>query len=333
MISKRQDIPRLLSFLRSADRSGYVSGQSLAAQAGISRSAVWKQIRKLRDYGYGIDSVQGLGYRLVTETQHPVPWELKRILKTSYVGSEVVYLPIADSTQSTALTIANKTDDANGTVVIADRQKSGRGRLKRKWVSPSGGLWFSVLLQPRIATSSITLLPFVAALAVREGIAKSTVLDARLKWPNDVMISGKKVGGILLDVSAEAEAVNYAVIGIGINANVDMTEIRSKIPDAQEITSLKSELGHEVSRLELIRRVLESLEYFLALLIRKGAYEVISAWKNHSDMLGRRITILQNDKPIHNGRALDLGDDGSLIVKIDSGKTIAVTSGDVRLRY
>jgi BirA family biotin operon repressor/biotin-[acetyl-CoA-carboxylase] ligase len=269
----------------------------------------------------------------VTETQHPVPWELKRILKTSYVGSEVVYLPIADSTQSTALTIANKTDDANGTVVIADRQKSGRGRLKRKWVSPSGGLWFSVLLRPRIPTSSITLLPFVAALAVREGIAKATGLDAHLKWPNDVMISGKKVGGILLDVSAEAEAVNYAVIGIGINVNVDMTEIRSKIPDVQEITSLKSELGHEVSRLELIRRVLESLEYFLALLIRKGAYEVISAWKNHSDMLGRRITILQNDKPIHNGRALDLGDDGSLIVKIDSGKTIAVTSGDVRLRY
>ena len=152
MNNKGQDLPRLLSFFRSADR-GYVSGQSLAAQAGVSRSAVWKQIRKLRDYGYGIDSVQGLGYRLVTETQNPVPWELKRILQTSFVGSDVVYLQIADSTQSTALTIANKNEDANGIVVIADRQSSGRGRLKRKWISPSGGLWFSVLLRPRIPTA------------------------------------------------------------------------------------------------------------------------------------------------------------------------------------
>lgn len=325
-------MPRLLPFLRSADSPGYVSGQALADRAGVSRSAVWKQIRNLKDYGYQVDSVKGLGYRLVAETEHPVPWELKRILKTSFVGKDVIYFPTADSTQSIALSIANKTE-ANGTVVVAGQQGRGRGRLRRKWISPTGGLWFSVLLRPKIPTGLVTLLPFMAALAVREGIAKVTSLDAHLKWPNDVMISGKKVAGILLDVSAEAEAVNYAIIGIGVNVNVDTAEIKSKIPPAMGIISLREELGYDVSRLELIRNILESMEKFMDLLIRKGAYEVISIWKKHSDMLGRRITVFQNNVAIHTGTAVDLDDDGSLLVKVDAGKTIAVTSGDIQVRY
>jgi BirA family biotin operon repressor/biotin-[acetyl-CoA-carboxylase] ligase len=332
MKSKGSDMPRLLPFLRSADSPGYVSGQVLADQAGVSRSAVWKQIRNLRTHGYRVDSVKGLGYRLVAETEYPVPWELKRILKTTFVGKDVIYFPTADSTQSIALSIANKTE-ANGTVVIAGQQRSGRGRLRRKWISPPGGLWFSVLLRPKIPTGLVTLLPFVAALAVREGIAKVTSLDARLKWPNDVMVSGKKVAGILLDVSAEAEAVNYAVMGIGINVNVETAEIKSKITPAMAITSLRGELGYDVSRLELIRNILERLEKFMDLLVRKGAYEVITAWKKNSDMLGRRITVFQNNVAIHSGMAVDLDEDGSLVVKVDAGKTIAVTSGDIQVRY
>ncbi|MGI0038048.1 MAG: biotin--[acetyl-CoA-carboxylase] ligase [Nitrososphaera sp.] len=331
--SRDQKITRLLSLLRSVGPSGYVSGQSLAKRAEVSRSAVWKQVRGLRQYGYGIESTRGLGYKLVSDTQNPVPWELEKILRTNTIGKDVIYLPLAESTQSIALSIAEKNEEANGTVVIAERQQSGRGRLKRKWLSPEGGLWFSVLLRPSIPTSSITLLPLVAAIAVREAIATTTKLNPRLKWPNDVMISGKKVAGILLDISAEAELVNYAIVGIGVNANVDASAITAKITDTQGITSLQNELGHEVSRLELLRLILENLEYNLDMLARGGENQVISAWKKVTDMLGRKVAVWQNDKVVHEGVAADLGRDGSLILELESGKKVTITTGDVRVRY
>ena len=333
MRSRDHKITRLLSLLRSGRPTGYVSGQSLAKSAKISRSAIWKQIRALRQYGYVIESTRGLGYRLVRGTQNPVPWELEKILRTNVIGKDIVYLRVAESTQGLALSIAARKKWANGIVVIAESQKGGRGRLRRKWFSPKGGLWFSVLLRPRIPTSSITLIPFVAALAVREAIAKTTELDPRLKWPNDVMISGKKVAGILVDISAEAELVNYAVVGVGVNANVDASALSAKITDMQGITSLQNELGHKVSMLELLRNILEGLEHNLDLLTREGENQIISAWKMHTDMFGRKVTVLQNGKAVHEGVAADLGQDGSLILEVESGKKLTVTSGDVRIRY
>ena len=331
--SRDRKITRLLSMLRSAGPAGYVSGQSLAKSAKVSRSAIWKQVRGLREYGYRIESSRGLGYRLVSDTQNPVPWELEKVLKTNVIGKDVVYLHVAESTQSVALSIAAKNESASGIVVIAERQEGGRGRLKRKWFSPKGGLWFSVLLRPNIPTSSITLIPFVAALAVREAIAKTTKLDPQLKWPNDVMISGKKVAGILVDIGAEAELVNYAVVGIGVNANVDASALSGKISDMQGITSLQNELGHEVSTLELLRHILENLEYNLDLLAREGESQIISAWKRHTDLIGRKVAVLQNGKVVHEGVAADLGRDGSLILEMESGNKITITSGDLRVRY
>lgn len=333
MRSKDQKIVRLLSLLRSAGSSGYVSGQSLAKRAEVSRSAVWKQVRGLKQYGYDIESTRGMGYRLVSDTQNPVPWELKKILRATIIGKDVVYLPVAKSTQSIALLIAEKNAEANGTVVIAEKQESGRGRLKRKWFSPEGGLWFSVILHPSIPTQSITLLPLVAALAVREAIAKTTKLDPQLKWPNDIMLSRKKVAGILLDISAEAEWVKYAVLGVGINANVDASVISSMINDTQGITTLRTELGHDVSRLALLRFTLEDLESNLGLLAREGENEVISAWKKYTDMIGRKVSVLQNNKVVHEGVAVDLGQDGSLILETESGRRVTITYGDVRVRY
>ena len=331
--SRDQKIARLLSLLRSAGSSGYVSGQSLAKRAEVSRSAVWKQVRGLRQHGYGIESTRGMGYRLVSDTRNPVPWELKRILRSTTIGKDIIYLSVAKSTQSIALSIAEKNAEANGTVVIAERQESGRGRLKRKWFSPEGGLWFSVLLRPSIPTHSITLLPLVAALAVREAIARTTKLDPQLKWPNDVMISRKKVAGILLDISAEAEWVKYAVLGVGINANVDASVISATINDSQGITTLRTELGHDVSRLELLRLILENMEANLNMLSREGEYEIIAAWKKHTDMIGRKVSVLQNNKVVHEGMAVDLGQDGSLIVETESGGKVTIIYGDVRVRY
>ena len=331
--SSELEITRFLSLLRSAGPTKFVSGQTLAKRTGMSRSAVWKKIHRLRRYGYGIESVQGLGYRLVHNTQLPVPWELKKLLKTKFIGKDVIYMDTAESTQGVALDLASKKQEANGTVVIANEQRNARGRLKRKWISPPGGLWFSVLLRPEIPTAAITLLPFVAALAVREAIVRITSLDAHVKWPNDVMISARKVAGILLDVSTEAEHVNYAVIGIGINANIDESEIALKIVDTQGITSLKTELGREVDMLGLLALILEKLEGYLDLLTRSGASAIISEWKNCTDMLGRRVVVSQNYATVHEGLAIDLLEDGSLVVQAESGNEITVTSGDVRVRY
>jgi len=325
-----QDRPeQFLSLLRSESASGYVSGQALAKKAAISRSAVWKQITRLRRYGYTIESLHGAGYRLTGETDSPVPWELEKALGTSFVGSKIVYREALDSTQNLAMSIAGK-PDSHGTVVIAEQQKSGRGRIKRKWLSPKGGIWLSVVLHPSIPPARITLLPFVAALAVCEAIRESTKLDARLKWPNDVMVSGKKVAGILLDISAEAEQVNYAVIGIGLNANVDSSAIVSRLEN-DKITSVKDELEHETSRLVLTRLLLQKLEQYYLKLERDGAPGILQKWKQRSDMLGRKVSVTQGDRTIH-GIAADLNDDGSLLIKAED-KEITITSGDIHVRY
>jgi BirA family biotin operon repressor/biotin-[acetyl-CoA-carboxylase] ligase len=307
---------------------GYVSGQALADRAGISRSAVWKQIRALRRYGYSIESRHGLGYRLAGRTDLPVPWELAKILQTGFVGRQVVFRESTDSTQSLALALAGR-PDSHGLVVVAEQQKSGRGRQKRRWLSPKGGVWLSVVLKPSIPTAKITLLPFVAALAVCDAI-RAAGLDARLKWPNDVMISGKKVAGILLDISAEADQVNHAVIGIGINANVDSAAISERL-DGIKITSMSDELGRPTSRLELTKALLENLERYYLEMERRGAGAILQKWKKNSDMLGRKVAVTQGGGTIQ-GVAADVNGDGSLLLRTGEGE-VSVVSGDITVRY
>ena len=320
------DLADFVSLLQS--ETGYISGQTLAKKSGISRSAVWKQIRALRRYGYTVESRHGLGYRLSGLTDMPVPWELEKILQTRFVGRHVVFRETADSTQSLALALASK-PDSHGAVVIAEQQKSGRGRQKRKWLSPKGGVWLSVVLKPSIPTARITLLPFVAALAVCDAI-RATGLDARLKWPNDVMISGKKVAGILLDISAEADHVNHAVIGIGINANVDAAAISARL-EGQKITSISDELGRPASRLELTKALLENLERYYLEMEQRGAGAILQKWKEKSDMMGRKVAVTQCGRTT-NGVAGDVNDDGSLLLRTPDGD-VNVVSGDITVRY
>jgi len=315
-----------VSLLRS--EVGYISGQALARKTCVSRSAVWKQIKVLRRYGYAVESRHGLGYRLAGETDLPVPWELARVLRTLFVGKRVVFRESADSTQNLALALAHR-QDSHGVVVIAEQQKRGRGRQNRKWQSPKGGVWLSVVLKPEIPTSKITLLPFVAALAACDAI-KATGLDARLKWPNDVTITGKKVAGILLDISAEAEQVNYAVIGIGINANVDSAAISASL-DGVKITSISHELGHSVSRLDLVKALLENLERYYLEMEQRGAVAILQKWKKNSDMLGRKVTVTQNNRTVQ-GVAIDVKDDGSLLLRTGDGD-VDVVSGVISVPY
>src|SRR5919112_3539703 len=320
----------ILSLLRL--QKGYISEKNLANETGISISAIPKWINLLRKHGYDIESRHRRGYRLVGETDLPVPWELAKRLDTLFVGKDkIVYRLTTHSTQNLANLLAEKNPDSDGLVIIAEQQKSGRGRENREWLSPKGGVWLSVVLRPRMPASNITLLPFAAALAVCDAIRKTTQLDAKLRWPNDVTISGKKVAGILIDSSVEAERINYAIIGIGVNANVDSSVISSHLGKNIKVTSLSDELGHETSILGLTKEILERLDYYYVELEYCVSRTIIKEWKKNSDILGQKVALMQSNRTIQ-GIAADVKEDGSLVVRADNCEDINVVASDIYVR-
>jgi BirA family transcriptional regulator, biotin operon repressor / biotin---[acetyl-CoA-carboxylase] ligase len=321
----------ILSLLRL--QKGHISAKNLANETGMSISAISKRINLLRKYGYDIESSHRRGYRLASETDLPVPWELAKVLDTLFVGKDkIIYRLTTHSTQNLAILLAEKNPNSDGTVIIAEHQKSGRGRKNRKWLSPKGGIWLSVVLRPSMPASNITLLPFAAALAVCDAIKKTTQLDAKLRWPNDITISGKKVAGILIDSSVEAERINYAVIGIGVNANVDSSMISLHLEKSIKVTSLSNELGHETSILGLTKEILERLEYYYTELEHCLPHTIIEQWKKNSDILGQKVALMQSNRTIQ-GIAADVKDDGSLLVKADNYEDINVVASDIYVRY
>jgi BirA family transcriptional regulator, biotin operon repressor / biotin---[acetyl-CoA-carboxylase] ligase len=323
--------PKLLSLLRL--QKGYISGKIISKETGISTSGISKRIKTLRKYGYNIESRHRMGYRLAGETNLPLPWELTKVLDTLFVGKDkIIYRLTTDSTQNLAILLAEKNPNSDGIVIIAGEQKSGRGRQNRKWLSPKGGIWLSVVLRPRISASKITLLPFAAALAVCDTIKKTTQLDAKLRWPNDVTISGKKVAGILIDISMEAERINYAVVGIGINANIDSSAISSYLEKGIKVTSLSDELGHKTNILDLTKVILEKLEYYYMELKHCAPNTIIEEWKKNSDILYQKVAVMQNNRTIQ-GIAADVNDDGSLLVRTKDCNNINVVASDIHVRY
>lgn len=323
--------PHLLSLLRL--QKGYISGKILSKETGISTSGISKRIKTLRKYGYNIESRHRMGYRLTGETNLPLPWELIKVLDTLFVGKDkIIYRLTTHSTQNLAILLAEKNPSSDGMVIIAGQQKRGRGRQNRKWLSPKGGIWLSVVLRPRISPSKITLLPFAAALAVWDAIKKTTQLDAKLRWPNDITISDKKVAGILIDISMEAERINYAVIGIGINANVDSSAITSYLEKGTKVTSLSDELGHKTNILGLTKVILERLEYYYMELKRCAPHTIIAEWKKNSDILHHKVAVVQNNRTIQ-GIAADVNDDGSLLVRTNDCHNINVIASDIYVRY
>ena len=274
-----------------------------------------------------------MGYRLVGGTDLPLPWELAKVLQTLFVGKDkIIYRLTTHSTQNLAILLAEKNPSLDGIVIIAEQQKSGRGRENRQWLSPKGGVWLSVVLRPCMPASNITLLPFAAALAVYDAIKKTTQLDAKLRWPNDVTINGKKVAGILIDTSMERERINYAIIGIGINANVDSSSISLGIEKGIKVTSLSDELGHKTSILGLTKAILERLEYYYMELKHCIPHKIMDEWKKNSDILHQKVSVIQNNRTIQ-GIAADVKDDGSLLVTTDDCDNIDVVAGDIYVRY
>jgi BirA family biotin operon repressor/biotin-[acetyl-CoA-carboxylase] ligase len=255
-------------------------------------------------------------------------------LSTRFIGRILHFYESVESTQKLALCLAERqVTNLHGIVIVSEDQRKGRGRMGRKWISQHGGIYLSIILQPKIKITQSGILPLLSALCVSHVIKTMTKLNPKIKWPNDVVINGRKVCGILLDISTEADKINFVVIGIGVNVNIDITKIDSDIknsPGFYGITSIQNELhGKEIDKFDFIRLLLENIELYLTQLENEGAKEIIKNCKHISDTLGKVVTAKQSAE-ILQGRAVDIDeDDGFLLIEGPSGCIHKVVSGEV----
>jgi BirA family transcriptional regulator, biotin operon repressor / biotin---[acetyl-CoA-carboxylase] ligase len=255
-------------------------------------------------------------------------------LSTRFIGRILHFYKSVESTQKLALCLAERqVTNLHGIVIVSEDQRMGRGRMGRKWISQHGGIYLSIILQPKIKITQSGILPLLSALCVSHVIKTMTKLNPKIKWPNDVVINGRKVCGILLDISTEAEKINFVVIGIGVNLNIDITKIDSDIknsPGFYGITSIQNELhGKEIDKFDFIRLLLENIELYLTQLENEGAKEIIKNCKDISDTLGK-VVIAKQSAEILQGRAVDIDEnDGFLLIEEPSGCIHKVVSGEV----
>jgi BirA family transcriptional regulator, biotin operon repressor / biotin---[acetyl-CoA-carboxylase] ligase len=344
---------KILSALR-ANPDG-VSGAQLAEQLKISRAAVWARIEELRQLDYDIAASPHFGYRLVSSPDALHADDLLARLAESQVGRDSVEpksqsskvrargtlarpcrvigrdIRVFEQTTSTNDVIEKLARDGvkEGVVVFAESQTKGRGRLGRKWISPAHkGLWFSVLLRPDLRPQEATQLTVASATALRRAIAIETGLKPEIKWPNDILIAGKKVAGILTELSAELDRVKHIILGIGVDVNLDAGELPLEL--RKITTSLKIEAGEMISRAELAVAILRALDddYHR---INTGKFAAVAdEWETHCATIGKNVTVLIGDRKIR-GRAESLDDDGALLVRTEHGHLERIIGGDVTL--
>lgn len=309
---------KILNIIKNAD--GYISGEKISEQTGISRAAVWKHIKSLKQSGYEIHSVTNKGYCYISSPDLLCEKEIADALNTEFIGKKLFMYEKTDSTNERAKANA---DQADGSVFIAEVQNHGKGTRGKGWVSEKGsGIWHSILLKPDIPPLEAAQITLVAGIAVCEAIG----LDSRIKWPNDIVINGKKICGILTEMSTEKNMINSIVCGIGINVNTESfpTEI------SHRATSMYIESGKKYVRNELIARVLNIFEDYYKKFLEKGLCAILDDYKKHCVTIGREVKVISKNETI-TGIATDVDDTGALVVETDSGK-LKVTSGEVSVR-
>lgn len=319
---------QILSALRSAGDAG-VSGADLSQALGVSRAAIWARIDELRTLGYDISASPHLGYRLlcVPDLLHADDL-LSRLGSAKVIGRDIQVFEQTTSTNDVIEKLAHD-DVKEGAVVFAESQTKGRGRLGRKWLSPPRkGLWFSILLRPKIQPRQTTQLTVASATALRRAIHNYCGLNAEIKWPNDLLLGGRKVAGILTELYAELDQVKFVILGMGVDVNLEAAEFPIELRPVA--TSLKLELGRTVARAELAVAILRELDSDYARLSSGRFAQVADEWEKHCSTLGHIVRIQLGDRKIQ-GRAEALDDDGALLVRTDYGRLERVIGGDVTL--
>jgi BirA family biotin operon repressor/biotin-[acetyl-CoA-carboxylase] ligase len=317
---------QILSALRANDNGG-VSGADLSQKLGISRAAIWARIEELRSLGYDIEASPHHGYRLlsVPDVLHADDL-LSALGRHGIIGRDI---RVFEETTSTNDVIEKLARDKvkEGVVVFAESQSKGRGRLGRKWISPARkGLWFSILLRPNIHPLAVTQMTIAAATALFRAIRAQTGVTPEIKWPNDILIRGKKVAGILTELSAETDRIKYVILGVGIDVNQTAAEFPA---DLRRIaTSLRIETGQKQNRAELAVKILHELDRDYEH-VREGRFEDLSAeWEKHCSTIGHQVVIHVGDRKIQ-GRAEALDTDGALLIRTQHGHLERIIGGDV----
>lgn len=318
----------ILTALRKAGEQG-VSGAELASSLGISRAAIWARIEELRALKYEIRASPHQGYQLISvpDVLHADDL-LSRLNKPEVVGRDIQVFQRTTSTNDVIERLA-RDGVREGAVVFAEAQTHGRGRLGRKWTSPQGkGLWFSVLLRPDLRPQAVTQLTIAAATALVRAIATTTGLVPAIKWPNDVLLQGKKVAGVLTELSAEVDHVKYVILGIGVDVNLALEDFPSELRPIA--TSLKLEAGRHISRADLASAILRELDHDYGR-IRRGQFaQLADEWQEHCTTLNSNVTIRLGPRIII-GRAESLDDDGAMLVRTEHGHLERIIGGDVTM--
>lgn len=316
---------QVLARLRQAD--GYLSGEDLCERLGVSRTAVWKHIKQLREHGYTIDSASNRGYHLVSAPNTPLPFEVNPLLTTKRVGRTFHYLEETDSTNRVASQLASE-GAPEGTVVVADTQSAGRGRMQRVWFSPPGqNLYLSIVLRPQVLPLQVPQISLVVGISLCRTIARMfPTLKPQAKWPNDIFFGGRKLAGILCSMVAEMERVQHIVVGIGINVNV--ADFPPEIKEAA--TSLRLEGGEEVSRPAFLAALLGDLEKAYDQWLEQGLPSFLDEWNTVSLLTGRTVTVETLGQEVR-GLVTGVSQTGTLILQLADGITKEIVGGDVHV--
>jgi BirA family transcriptional regulator, biotin operon repressor / biotin---[acetyl-CoA-carboxylase] ligase len=318
---------QILSYLYKHSDS-HVSGQAVAGELGVTRAAVWKAVESLRADGYGVESLKAKGYRLTGVPDILGAREITLGLNSKFIGREVHALNSVDSTNTYAARLAAG-DAPDGTLVVAEHQTKGRGRLGRNWVSPAGmNIYASIILRPRIVPADAPMITLAASVALVKAVRGLYGINAGIKWPNDMLIGGRKAAGILTEMSADPDMVRHVVLGVGIDVNMPMREFPREIRDIS--TSIMFALGRKVNRAELLRGFISEFERCYLPLVSGEKAKLLDEWRSLSGMLGDRVVVTTLTGTI-DGVAMDIDDGGRLLVRTDGGDTVIVTSGDVTI--
>src|SRR5210317_1291861 len=314
----------ILSLFRQTP-DGFVSGERISDELGVSRTAVWKHIRSLRQAGYQIEAIPSRGYQLQQSPDVLMPEAIQSGLECQLVGSRIISLDEADSTNLQACRLGDVGAD-DGLVVIADRQSSGKGRMGRQWESPGGvNLYASILLRPPVLPFEAPKLTFLSAVAVCRAIKNCTGLQPTVKWPNDILLNGAKVAGLLNEMSSETDQVHYVVLGIGVNLNMRAEQFPADL--RYPATSLAIAYGKAVSRLAFTRSLLQELDVLYQLYLEEGSSPIFTAWAELCELTGKRVQVDCNNLLIE-GTMVCLADDGALLVRTSAGKIESIYAGD-----
>ena len=298
----------------------------MSKEVGVTRAAIWKQINHLKSLGYAIDSTPRMGYRLMASPDLLLPEEIWSRYDSKTFGQRIYYFTRVDSTNVTSKKLAQE-GAPHGTLVIAEEQDIGKGRLGRSWSSPRGGLWLSMILRPKLPPQDAPKLTLLTAVAVAETLRALENMQVSIKWPNDILLRGKKVCGILTELSAEMDAINYVVIGIGLNIN--NSDFSEELREGA--TSVSIEKGDYFDRLHILTELLKSFESTYIMAENHGFDEILNRWRALCGNLGQWVKVIGRTESFE-GIAIDIDNTGALLVEKDDGCVERILSGDVSLR-